>query len=176
LLKQKTNITGKTSGVNQKKKNQHLLKIAGAHNQGKTEAKSGLFFIKKQRRTKKKMSHTTSVKTQIKDLSLLDAAAKALGLQKVDRTAVNGYLGQKTDAEHVWQVSNSYDLGAIKNANGNYDLVADWWGTDHTVRNLDKKVIQEYSVQIILRRARLLGQPAVREAQSDGSVKVKIRN
>lgn len=122
------------------------------------------------------MSHFTTVKTQIKELSLLEAATKALGLQKVERKLVNGYVGQKTDAEHVWQVSSSYDLGAIKNASGNYDLVADWWGTDHTIHRLDKKVIQEYSVQAILRRAKLLGQSAVRETQSDGSVKVKIRN
>ncbi len=122
------------------------------------------------------MSHFTQVKTQLKDLSLLSSAAKALGLQKVDRTVVNGYIGQKTDAEHVWQVSNNYDLGVIKDANGMYTLVADWWGTDHTIRNLDKKVIQEYSVQAILRRARLLGRSAVRETQSDGSVKVKIKS
>jgi len=122
------------------------------------------------------MSHFTTVSTQIKDLSLLNASAKALGLKKVERTVVNGYIGQKTEAEHVWQVSENYDFGVIKNANGTYDLIADWWGCGLTTPNLDKKIIQEYSVQSILRRAKLMGHSAVRETQPDGSVKVKVKS
>lgn len=122
------------------------------------------------------MSHFTKVQTQIKDLKLLKAAAKALGLKKVERTVVNGYIGQKTQAEHVWQVSEDYDLGAIKNASGTYDLIADWWGCGLTTPNLDRKFIQEYNVQSIFRRAKILGHSAVREVQPDGRVQVKVKN
>lgn len=122
------------------------------------------------------MSHFTTVKTQIKDLTLLDAAARALGLQKVDRTVVNGFVGQKTDADHVWQVSKGYDVGAIKASDGTYSLIADWWGTDRTIPGLDNKLKQQYGIQAALRRAKLLGHQLLeRDVKADGTVELRIR-
>jgi hypothetical protein len=121
------------------------------------------------------MSHFTQVKTQVKDLSLLDKAAETLGLKKVNRTVVNGYVGQKTNAEHVWQVSEKYDVGAVKSADGTYSLIADWWGTSQTHQGLDKKLIQEYGIQTVLRRAKLMGHSVTRESQKDGSVRLVVK-
>lgn len=121
------------------------------------------------------MSHFTRVETQIRDLSLLNASAKALGLKKAERKTVNGYQGI-TNADVVWQVCPSYDVGAIKNPNGTYDLVADWWGTGMTIPKLEQKIPQEYALQVILRRAKLMGhQVSNKDLNQDGSVKIRIR-
>ena len=120
------------------------------------------------------MSHFTSVKTQIKNVSLLDKTMEALGLQKVERKTVNGYRGQRTSADHVWQVSSKYDVGAVKNVDGTYDLVADWWGTGY---DLERKILQGYSMQEIIRTAKIMGRPCsgiAKEELPNGNVLVRI--
>lgn len=117
------------------------------------------------------MSHFTSVKTQIRNISLLDETMKALGLQKVERKTVNGYRGQRTSADHVWRVDSKYDVGAIKNADGTYDLVADWWGTGY---DLQRQILQGYSLQNIVQTARLRGDRFTKEEQPDGRITVRI--
>lgn len=121
------------------------------------------------------MSHFTSVKTQLRDLSLLNAAAKALGLKRTERTTVKGYVGEKTDADYVWQVSKKYDVGAIKSEDGTYTLTADWWGTDRTIPGLAQKIRQEYGVQAVLRRAKPMGHQVVRKGQKDGSIRLVVK-
>lgn len=121
------------------------------------------------------MSHFTEVKTQIKDLALLDKAAQAHGLEKVKRKIINGFAGGKTEADVVWRVSNRYDVGAVKQQDGTYNLVADWWGTNHTNPNLSQKLMQEYSIQVVLRRAKLMGHSVTKESQKDGSVKLVLQ-
>ncbi|MFX4261259.1 DUF1257 domain-containing protein [Pelotomaculum propionicicum] len=121
------------------------------------------------------MSHFTTVKTQIKELTLLKAAMKALNLQMVERQTVNGYMGNKTTADAVWQVSDNYDVGAIKNADGTFDLVGDWWGTSMTIPMLEQKIPQEYAVQNVLRRAKLMGHQVAKENRKDGSVRLVVR-
>ncbi len=121
------------------------------------------------------MSHFVTVKTKIKDLNMLDAAAKALGLKRVERNQVRGWRGKETFANAVWQVNHRYDVGAVKSADGTYDLVADWWGTVQTVPDLQTKLSVEYGVQVVLRRARLMGHQVERQPQKDGSVRLVIK-
>lgn len=122
------------------------------------------------------MSHFTVVKCNIKELPLLTKAAIALGLQPVERKNVNGYRGQQTTADMVYQVTHKYDVGAVKDPqNGNYNLIADWWGTDQTIPNLSQKLQQEYAVQTVLRRAKLMGHEVERKIENDGSVRLVVR-
>lgn len=121
------------------------------------------------------MSHFTMVKTKIKDLEILDVAAKQLGLRRKESTTVSGYAHRTTAADAVWQVDDRYDVGAVKNADGTYSLVADWWGTSYTVPNLSGRLVQEYAVQKVLRRAKLLGHQVAREQQKDGSVRLVVK-
>jgi len=135
-----------------------------------------LFNLKKQQKERsEEMSHFTTVQTRITDLNLLESVMKSLGLRRVERNIVNGYAGQRANAEHVWQVDKWYDVGASKNADGTYDLVADWWGVGE---NLKKKILQEYSLRQIIRTNRKMGrlghgQP-VKEECPNGDIIVRI--
>lgn len=120
------------------------------------------------------MSHFVKIRTEIKDLAMLDKAARALDLQPVERRQVKGFAGTH-QADAVWQVSDRYDVGVVKEKDGTYTLVADWWGTNFAVPDLDKKLLQEYSVQVVLRRARLMGHQVERRQETDGSIKLVVR-
>lgn len=123
------------------------------------------------------MSHFTIVKCKIKDLPLLTKAAIALGLQPVERKTVNGYQGQQTTADMVYQVTHKYDVGAVKDhQSGNYNLVADWWGTDQAIPNLAQKLQMEYSAQTLLRRGKLNGDEFIkREVENNGSIRLVFK-
>jgi hypothetical protein len=117
------------------------------------------------------------VKTRIKDLTLLNAAAKALGLKPVDRKSVRGWKGQQTVADVVWKATSKYDIGAVRKADGTYELIADWWGVRLELPGMPDKLIQEYSVQSVVRQAKLLGHQVMvnREAQPDGSIRLVVK-
>lgn len=120
------------------------------------------------------MSHFVRIKTNIRNLTAFNLAAKSLGLEKVDRTIVNGYMGNKTNADAVWQVTKDYDVGLVKNGDGTYDMVADWWGTDFKVPGLANKLKQTYAVQSALRTAKLLNRPTVQRELTDGRKRLEI--
>lgn len=100
------------------------------------------------------MSHITTVQTSINDVNMLDAAAKSLGLKLSESSIVRGYRGQRTTADVVWRVNDGYDVGAVKQSDGTYALVADWWGTGY---DLKEKLLNEYQIQKIARRAKIMG-------------------
>lgn len=118
------------------------------------------------------MSHITAVKTSITDVNMLNAAAKSLGLHLSESNIVRGYKGQKTTADVVWRVNDRYDVGAIKQPDGTYTLVADWWGTGY---DLEKKLLDEYQIQKIVRRAKIMGdQIKSKTTLPDGTVEMRI--
>jgi len=89
---------------------------------------------------------------------------------------VRGYLGQEAEADIVWQVDNKYDIGAVRQPDGTYTLVADWWGVDKTVKDLQRKILQQYNVQNVLRRAKLMGHQVKQESQPDGSIHLVVKH
>jgi hypothetical protein len=122
------------------------------------------------------LSHFTSVKTRIRDLTLLNAAAKALGLKPVDRKTVRGWLGQQTQADVVWEATSKYDIGAVRKPDGTYELIADWWAVKRTAPGIsDNRLKQEYSVQTVIRQAKLLGQQVSKETLPNGSIRLIIQ-
>ena len=58
------------------------------------------------------MSHFSQIKTQIRDLSSLQAALTDLGVSwKAGPQPVRGYQGQTQTAEIVIEQENGYDIG-----------------------------------------------------------------
>lgn len=102
------------------------------------------------------MSHITLIKpeTEIRNIDLLNAAAKSLGLQLTESNIVRGYGGTKRTADVVWRVNEKYDIGALKMEDGTYRLLADWWGVGEALKD---KLVKEYQAQKVLKEAKILG-------------------
>lgn len=117
------------------------------------------------------MSHFTTVQTQIKDINILDSVMKLFNCNLSESKTVNGYHQQKTSVDVAWEISGkNYDIGAVKQPDGTYTLVADWMMTGMD----SNKILQQYSVKNVLRRAKLLGHQVKQENQSDGSVRLVV--
>jgi hypothetical protein len=83
------------------------------------------------------MSHFSSVKTKIRNLSALERALKDLNYEctlaeEGQTVQVRGYQGQKMDAVGCIRASKTYDIGIVKTLDGTYEFVADWWGVETT--------------------------------------------
>ena len=78
------------------------------------------------------MSHfTTNSKCNIVDTKAFEDAVRELGFAKVTRnTMLKGYMGNTMKVD-IAVACGSYGIGLIKNAEGKYDMVADWWGLRH---------------------------------------------
>ena len=93
------------------------------------------------------MSHFTTVATKINNLQSLLKALEKLNLKYThdeQGVEVRGYRGQKLNAE-VSIDMGKYDIGVVKAEDGNYTLVADWWGIETTVGKLEQEVVEEIS-------------------------------
>lgn len=75
------------------------------------------------------MSHFTKLdRAKIKDADAFVKACAELGLTSVQRNvAIRDFYGKQIDVD-VAVKAGEYDLALKKNAEGSYDMVADWWG------------------------------------------------
>jgi len=118
------------------------------------------------------MSHFTTVQTQIKDINVLDSVLKSsFSCKSSGSKVVHGYHQQKTAVDIAWEISGkNYDIGAVKQSDGTYTLVADWMMAGLN----QQEILQQYSIKNVLRRAKLLGHQVKQESQSDGSIRLVI--
>jgi ketol-acid reductoisomerase len=120
------------------------------------------------------MSHLTTVQTQIKDMCVLDSVLKSsFSCKSSGSKVVHGYHQQKTAVDIAWEIGGkNYDIGAVKQSDGTYTLVADWMMAGIN----QQEILQQYSIKNALRRAKLLGHQVVKqESQSDGSIRLVIK-
>ncbi len=127
------------------------------------------------------MSHFTKVATKINNLTAL---MKALDKLKWKYTTaeqgveVRGYQGQKITAELSINMGK-YDIGVVKAADGNYELVSDWWGVETTVGKTEQEVVEEvnreYAYARVIQACEEQGYQIAREdiqQAEDGTVKL----
>jgi hypothetical protein len=104
------------------------------------------------------MSHFTKCDLKITNLLALKRALDQLGYKYSEATAeagveVRGYKGQKLTGELSIDMGK-YDIGVIKQADGTYEMVADWWGIETTKSVYEKEfteeVNQKYAYQRVL--------------------------
>jgi hypothetical protein len=91
------------------------------------------------------VSHFTKVATKINNLTALFKALEKLNLKYTTAeqgVEVRGYKGQKITAEASINMGK-YDIGVVKAEDGNYTLVADWWGVETTVGKTEQEVVEE---------------------------------
>ena len=124
------------------------------------------------------MSHFSQIKTQIRDLSALQAALTDLEISwKSGPQPVQGYRGQTSTAEVVIEQENGYDIGFSQNQ-GQYELVADlqYWQQALSVEGFLRQITQRYAYHTVLRETSRQGfQVAEQQQTADGSIRLVLQ-
>jgi hypothetical protein len=127
------------------------------------------------------VSHFTKVATKINNLTALKRALEKLGWKYVaaeQGVEVRGYKGQKITAELSVDMGK-YDVGVVRAEDGNYTLVADWWGIETTRGKTEHEVVEElnreYAYQRVVQACEEQGyqiQPEDIQQMEDGTVRL----
>jgi Protein of unknown function (DUF1257) len=124
------------------------------------------------------MSHFSQIKTQIRDLSALQAALTDLEIEwKAGSQPVRGYRGQTSTAEVVIEQSNGHDIG-FSQSQGQYELVADlqYWQQPLSVEGFLRQVTQRYAYHTVLAETSRQGfQVAEQQQRADGSIRLVLQ-
>ncbi len=131
------------------------------------------------------MSHFTSVKTKMKNLSLLKRVLKELGYEYTEaeegqKVQVRGYQGQKTDAEIVIHASKTYDIGVKVDQDGSVSFVSDWWGVE-TTRGVSEEdfvnqLTQRYAYHTVIEACATKGYMVQEEeVNEEETIKIKVK-
>ena len=126
------------------------------------------------------MSHFTRVRTKITDREMLKRALGDLKHSFREDTIVRGYMGAKLKAEVVVAPGGDYDIGFERANDGNYQVVADWWGVSKDAglseRDFLAPVTQRYAYHTVVEQVAKQGFQIVQEATgSDQTLKVTVR-
>lgn len=124
------------------------------------------------------MSHFSNIKTQIRNLSSLEAALTDLGIDwKSGPAPVRGYRGQTRTAEVTIEQDNGYDIGFSWNGQ-EYELVADlqYWQQNGSVDRFLNKVTQRYAYHTVVQETAKQGfQVAEQQKNEDGSIRLVVQ-
>lgn len=124
------------------------------------------------------MSHFSNIKTQIRNLTSLEAALTDLGVDwKSGPRSVRGYQGQTRNAEVVIEQDNGYDVGFSWNGK-DYELVADmqYWQQAWSVDGFLKQVTQRYAYHTVMNETAKQGfQVAEQQKNEDGSIRLVVQ-
>lgn len=131
-----------------------------------------------------KMSHFTSVKTQIMDINCLELALKELDYRVIHQARIRGWENQQRKADLVASFPDllcEYDIGFIENAQtGHYDMVADWWAISERVGQdqdeVTQAIMQRYAYQKVLKEVKAQGfMVAEQKQEADQSIRLVVR-
>lgn len=129
------------------------------------------------------MSHFSRVKTVFRHRDVLVHCLQEMGYTIETDTEIQGYHGLHT-VDIAARRSSGYALGFVKNADGTFDLIADWYGVAgkkerQVAEDLKKQagsLQKEYAKQMVLEQAKKDGFEVVTETEeSDGSVRIVVR-
>ena len=130
------------------------------------------------------MSHFTKCELKVKNLEALKRALADLEHNVTEAEAnqaatVRGYRGQTLDAELCIDMG-TYDIGVVKNAEGNYEFVADWWGVETTKgvseEEFQQQVKRRYAYHNVLMACEDKGYTVEEEENlEDGTVNLVVR-
>lgn len=127
------------------------------------------------------MSHFTKCEMKITNLVALRRALDDLKLSYAvaegeQGVQVRGWKGQKLAAEMSIDMGR-YDIGVVKNSDGTYDLVADWWGVETTKgvteEEFSEQLNQRYAYQRVVLACEEQGYSLEQQAsEEDGTIKL----
>jgi hypothetical protein len=140
------------------------------------------------------MSHVAECKAELKNLDVIEAAAKRLGGRLVRGQKTYKWFGQwvgdtpmpkgmtkadlgKCDHAIVFPDA-SYEVGVRVQSDGTFSLAWDWWGEGRLLPKMGDtgagKFVQAYGIEAAKRAAIRKGYVARETAKSDGSVMLEL--
>lgn len=124
------------------------------------------------------MSHFSQIKTQIRNLTSLQAALTDLGIEwKAEPETVRGYRGQSRKAAIAIEQENGYDVGFSWNGK-EYELVADlqYWQQPLSVEGFLRQVTQRYAYHTVVNETAKQGfQISEQQQNTDGSIRLLVQ-
>ncbi|NJL84695.1 MAG: DUF1257 domain-containing protein [Chloroflexaceae bacterium] len=124
------------------------------------------------------MSHFSTIKTKIRNLTSLQSALSDLGVNwKAGPATVRGYRGQARSAEVVIEQNNGYDVGFSWNGQ-EYELTADlqYWQQPLSVEGFLARVTQRYAYHTVVSEAAQQGFQLTEQQQNqDGSLRLVVQ-
>ena len=93
---------------------------------------------------------------------------------------VRGWRGQWSEADLVADLGGPYNIGFRKSSQGNYEVVADWWGVEMRTGISQVKFVndlsQRYAYHKVLSEVRKRGfSVAEDETLEDNSIRLVVR-
>ncbi len=129
------------------------------------------------------MSHYSRVKTTFRHREALVTCLKNLGYGVETDTTIRGHHGEHTVDIAVTR-TKGYGIGFVRNNDGTYDMVADWWGVRgagerNIARQLKEQaeaIQKEYARNMVLSQARAEGFELASETiETDGTIRLVMR-
>jgi hypothetical protein len=120
------------------------------------------------------MSHFTTIKTRIKDITALELACRELGLTVQHNAEARGYYTNTLKAPHVIKLAGPYDIAVNQQPDQTFGFTTDWYA-GHVEKEVGKdyaKLLQLYGVHKASIEARKKGLSILRRSQKDGSIKL----
>jgi hypothetical protein len=130
------------------------------------------------------MSHFTKCELKMTNLQAIKNALDDLEWDYEEATAgqsvtVRGWRGQTLEAAMSINMGK-YDIGVVKNENGTFDLVSDWWGIETTKglteTELKNTISQKYQYHNVKMACEDKGYSVEEEVnEEDGSIQLVVR-
>ena len=130
------------------------------------------------------MSHFTKCELKLTNLvaikkALTDMQMKVNEAQEGATVTVRGYRGDKLQAAISVDMGR-YDIGVIANAEGTYDITADWWGVETTKgvseEEFKHQLSQRYQYHNVKQACEEKGYAVEEEVnEEDGSIRLVVR-
>ena len=123
------------------------------------------------------MSHWTTIKTEVRDLTALAMACAELGKRcevapKDSTVKARGFGGVTTEAAAVVHLDGPYDVALIAQPDGSYNVQADFWN-GHVAAELGEdccRLMSLYACHKLTLEGQAQGLSVERETAEDGTI------
>jgi hypothetical protein len=130
------------------------------------------------------MSHFTKCALKMNNLAAIKKALADLNFKfeealEGQTVTVRGYRGDSLQAKIKVDMGR-YDVGVVENADGTYELVADWWGVETTKglseQEISEQLGQRYQYHNVKQACEDKGYAVEEELnEEDGSIRLVVR-
>ncbi|MGQ9675543.1 MAG: DUF1257 domain-containing protein [Chloroflexota bacterium] len=133
------------------------------------------------------MSHFSRVGTKLKDRDMLVRCLKGLGYRVDLNGEIRGFQGTQA-VEVAARAQQGYDIGFLRDEDGCYAMIADWWGVHGTTQaqfsarleqqfeEVQRRIRREYALQTVLEQTAAQGFNVVeQETAKDGTIRIVVR-
>ncbi len=144
------------------------------------------------------MSHFTQMRTKIRDEDLLIRCLREMGYEVQKGGTIRGFQGTRS-VDVAVRMKQGYDVGFVREADGTYAVLADWWGLKATsqeqfsrdlhrrleevqerikkeIEEMQRRVRREYALKASLAKLREQGFQVIdQRTEADGTVRILAR-